>query len=209
MKIIKILIPTVTILLLLGAAATALASQTTTSYSFGAIEIGIPNTGNTWTSADKILHKVNGESLSYSFGYPWGSGVGTGDLATPHWNLNVDPTSKNYLTGNGHRYFEKTFASGTLDLTSSYKFEGLVTSFTYEGPTFTVTLPAPYGILTITNGQVFNGAFLAYTGQAKGHGTFLNGNVRVSESITGCNVLAGPLAGLNIIMGTGTATTTG
>jgi hypothetical protein len=208
MKIVKFLVP-VTLLFLLGVAAPALASKTTISYSFGAVEIGIPNTGNTWTSADKMMHKVNGESLSYSFGYPWGFGVGTGNLATPHWNLNVDPTSKNYLTGNGHRYFEKTFASGTLHLTSGYKFVGLVASFIYEGPTFTVTLPAPYGTITITNGEVFSGAFLAFIGQAKGQGTFADGNVRVSETLTGYNVLAGPLAGLNIIMGTGTVTSTG
>jgi hypothetical protein len=207
-KILASLTITVLALAMLMTVAPALASQTSTSYSFGGISVGVPNTGNTWTSADKIEHKTGGESINYDFGHPWGPGYDYSDIATPHWNLNIDPNSKNYLTGSGTSRFETTYATGKLDLSLQYKFEGLVTSITYQGPTFTVTLPG-HGTVTITHGQTYTGAFLLGSGKTEGTGAFATGNVRVSETVTLATPLAGPLAGLDIIWGTGTATTIG
>lgn len=188
-----------------------MAGQTSITYTFGGVSVGIPDTGTRWTSADKIMHQTGGESISYSYGYPWGTGIQTqaDSLATSHWNLNVDTQSDKYLSGSGVGHFSKEFPSGTLDLTSvTYKFEGLATSFTYQGPTFTTTLPV-YGTITVTNGQVFTGAFLIIDGGSTGHGEFTSGDYRVSETVINYQYLAGPYAGLSILWGEGTATTIG
>jgi hypothetical protein len=207
MKIVKLLVSTVTLLLLLGVAAPALASQASTSYTFGILSAGIPNTGKTWTTADNVQHAIAHQSINYDFGHPWGASLAYEMIATPTWHINVNPDSKDFLTGGGTSRFETTYTSGVLDLNLQIEFNGFGTTFTYQGPTFTVTLPV-YGTVTITHNQVFNGPCILWSGQTEGNGKFATGNVRVSETVTAFTPLAGPLAGLDIGWGTGVATTT-
>ena len=118
-----------------GAAAPALASQTSTTYTFGVLSAGIPDTGKTWITADNMQHAWNHESLSLDFGHPWGTGLASEKIATPTWHINVNPDSKDFLTGGGTGRFETTYAIGTVDLNLKITFNGLGMTYTYQGPT--------------------------------------------------------------------------
>ncbi len=194
------LVSTLALLILFTAAVPVMACHPKTTYTFGAVGYDIPNTGTTFFSAhNTIEHGRNHLGVAFDFGHPWGPGVGT---TTTDLRLNVDENSPNAFRGYAVTILEAAYATGTLEQKNIIKCLGLG-YYSYHGPTLTKMLPAPWGSVIISDGDTFFGILM--TGRNEGHGTFVDGKVKVLETLTGVIVLAGPLAGINVISGTGTS----
>ena len=190
------LLVTALALLPVFAAAPALAAQPKLTYVFGAVSLGVPNTGTIFTSGDKMEHVRDVQGIAYDFGHPWGPGVGT---LEDSFNLNVDPESSGFLTGNMVANLETTYTTGILKMIDVGRYSGFG-QYVYEGPAFTVTLPG-YGSITMSYGQSFYGALTEAF--AVGHGIFTNRGVIVTEITNGVMILDGSYAGLIILHGIG------
>jgi hypothetical protein len=200
------------LLMMFATAPSALASQNCwhqhkTPYTFGAISIGIPNTGTTSYSADgKTEYVRDAEGMAYDFGHPWVAPEEWGaSIGTNSFRMNVDANSPDYLKGKGVDHLKTTYSTGYLELKGDLKMEGLGL-YTYNGPTFTHMIP-PYGPVTVSNGDVFFGILM--TGKYEGYGNFVDGKVKAKETMTGVVVLDGLLTGASVVSGTGTSEVVG
>jgi hypothetical protein len=185
-------------IVMLAAISPVLACRAETKYTFGVLSIDIPNTGTTSYTTNNIEIAKNHESTSWDFGHPWGPGLSS---VITNFRLNVDSNSKNFLTGNGIDHFTTQYTTGTLKMITVLKFEGFGT-LTYHGPNFAQVVSS-YGKVAISDGDSFTG--IMFTGFAIGYGTFSAEKARVQETMSGVVVLVGPLTGLNVICGTGSA----
>jgi hypothetical protein len=197
------LVLALSLLMLLAVASPVFASQPKINYSFGVIALGIPNTGTTSISADKIVHERNVEGIAYDFGHPWGTGFST---TLSKFDFSKDTNSPSMFKGSGVEILETGYQTGFLELKSAIKMEG-VGYYTYHGPLMIATMPYygdPYhGKVTVSDGDTFYGILIIGIGE--GRGTFVDGNVEVEERFSGVAILSGPLAGLNVVSGTGRA----
>ena len=193
-NLVRLLIPALVLLLLIGIATPVLACSSKRTYSF--VSIGYPgNPGTSIVSNNKEF--IKGEiTTGVDYGYPWGI-----DSWSHIGNSVFDLTT---YTGNSVGVFTKTFQKGTLEIFGTAKLDGLG-YFSYNGPMISAQGKDSQGNniqIKITNGEQFAG--LLVHGEGTGQGIIDHHFVTTSEKVTGLVIEVGPLTGDSLYVGTGT-----
>jgi hypothetical protein len=200
-KTIKLLIPTLALLILLAIASPALACKQNPTYTLGSISYPDPNNPGTIAFNGNIETIKGSVSTGTDYGYPWGS-----DSVRQVTDSVIDLTT---LTGTATSCIHKTFHEGNLEITTNNKLTG-GGLYTYNGPTFTASGKDAQGNsipVTIADGAQFIGLLISGTGI--GHGTIDHHHVETKETVSGVVISAGPLKGDTLVAGTGMYTITG
>ena len=193
-KIIRLLIPTITLLLLIGIATPVLACTPKGTYMF--VSIGYPGNPGTNVVSNNEEHIKGEVTTGVDYGYPWGT-----DSWSHIGNSVFDLTS--YM-GSSVGVFTKTFQKGTLVVFGTASLDGLG-YYTYYGPMITAQGKDSQGNsiqVKISNGEQFAG--LLVHGLGNGEGIIDHHLVTTSEKVTGLIIELGPLTGDSLYVGMGT-----
>jgi hypothetical protein len=198
MKIFSLLASVMMLTIIFGAVAPALACEPELTYDFIAIGYPDPKNPGTRTMTDNVTCVKDAVSIGVDYGYPWGEGS---HYQVVSYTLNLTDYS-----GQASVWVPKTFGSQKLEFYGSADFKGLGT-YTYHGPEVTVIGKDAQNNsirVKVNDGAHFFG--LLQTGQTTGCGTINNQLLTISEKVTAVSIVTGPLAGVAIVVGTGTYT---
>ena len=177
------------LLILLSAAAPVFAVPPTRgTFSQGIVQVTV-TPAESFVTGD-IMHSRGAISASYLYGAPWGNTLPDTGGRQKTMQLNL----VTFAGGGVSKTFD-TYAIGTTVGTINSKFVGFG-PYTYNGPTFSFTLPGISG--TVTNGDTYVG--ILFTGFGVKHG--VSGDLKglqTMETYTGVAIMVGPWTGVVLV----------
>lgn len=157
------------------------------TFTQGIVQVSV-SPPDKFTTGD-IVHASGGTSNSYMYGAPWGNSISSVSTSITQQYSTVTHVGSTI----GHTV--DTYAAGVVEGRVNAKLLGLG-SYTYTGSSFSFSVGGRTG--QVVSGATYFGVLLSGNTVKHGISGELDGLV-MHESATGVIIVAGPLAGLNLV----------